>query len=310
LSNFIVDTTPLTTFTLDKYTANPGDVVNGTITLGSPADLNGAVVTITASSNVVSFSNSGASQTLQLLVPAGSTGVSFPIYVGSSVVTTQTSVTFTATRGPVVLHPAGGPLVVQPSTLQLTLNPSSVLGGTTSVGTVTISDPAPIGSGVPITITFNPTGFASISAPVVIPASTPGNPSTSVSFTINTVAVTANQNVVVTASVGSLSSQQTLTVRAPSLVSISFTPARVVGLRTTVCKLALDGPAAAGGTVITLTSSNPLVATLRKTITVPAGMKIYAFQVITRRVTRPLSTTVTASSGTTQVSASLTVVRF
>ncbi|MHB8636669.1 MAG: DUF7948 domain-containing protein [Fimbriimonadaceae bacterium] len=310
LTNFIVDTTALTTFTLDKYTANPGDTVNGTVTLGSPADLNGAIVTVTASSNVVSFSNSAAVQSIQIVVPAGSTGASFPIFVGSSVVTSQTSVTFTATRGTVSLNPAGGPLIVQPSTLQLTLSPASILGGTSTLATVTISNPAPVGAGVPITITFNPTGFASIAAPVVIPPSTPGNPSTSVSFPINTVAVTANQDVIVTASTGSLSSQQTLTVRAPSLVAISFTPSRVIGLRTTVCKITLDGPAAAGGTLVTLVSSNPLAATIRPTVTVPAGLKIYAFTVLTRRISRPLSTTVTASSGTTQVSALLTVVRY
>ena len=304
-STFIVDSTALTSFYLSTYSANPGDTVNGTVTLASPADSNGAVVTVTASSNVVSFSSSGPQQTLQVVIPSGSTGASFPIYVGSSVVTQQTSVTFTATRGPVQLNAAGGPLIVNQSTMQLSLAPISILGGTTSIGTVTISNPAPAPGGLPVTVTFNPTGFATLAAPVVIPAG-----ATSTTFTINTVAVTANESVAVTASAGNLSSTQTLTVSAPTLQSITFTPSTVIGTRTTVCKLTLDGPAAVGGTVVTLSSSNSLAATLPKTITIPAGMKVYAFTIMTRRVSRPLSTTVTATSGTVQASGIFTVVRY
>lgn len=294
LSNFTVDPTPMLSFTLDKTSANPGDVVNGTIALSSTADSNGAIVNVTSSSPIVSF-------TSPVVIPSGSTGATFQINVGATVVTAPTTVTLTATRGTVTIQKT---LLVNPSTLQLSLSPTSVLGGNPSTATVTISNPAPSG-GLPITVTFNPTGYASVANAVTIPAG-----QQTATFTIATVPTTANQNVTVTAGAGTLSSSQTLTVRAPSLTAISFTPATVLGLKTTVCKLTLDGPAAAGGTTVTLSQTNGLGATLPTTVTIPAGKTSYAFSVLTRRVSRPLSSTVTASTGSVQVSAVYTVVRY
>jgi len=294
LSNFTVDTTPMLSFTLDKSVANPGDVVNGTVSLSATADSGGAVVNVTSTSGIVSF-------TTPVVIPSGSTGATFAITVGATVVTAPTTVTITATRGPVSIPQT---LLVNPSTIQLQLNPGSVLGGNSSTGTVTIGNPAPAG-GLPVAITFSPPGIASVSGPVVI-----GAGQFSASFTINTVALTANQNVTVTATAGSISNQQTLTVRAPSLTSITFTPSTVIGTKTTICKITLDGPAAAGGTVVTITGSNPLAAVLPASITIPAGKQSFPFVVITRRVSRPLSDTVTASSNNTQVSGVFTVARF
>jgi hypothetical protein len=298
LSNFTVDTTPMLTFTLDHNTtsspANPGDTVNGTISLSTPADSNGAVVNITSSSGIVSFPP-------QVVIPSGSTGATFGIAVGATVVTAPTIVTMTATRGPVSIQQQ---FLVNPSTFQLSIVPASVLGGNPASATVTLGNPAPPG-GLPITMTFNPTGLASISAPVVVPEG-----SLSQTFNINTVATSVTTNVTVTASAGTLSSQQTLTVRAPSLIAITFTPSTVVGLKTTVCKLTLDGPAAAGGTVVSLSGSNPLAASLPAMLTIPQGKTSYAFTVLTRRVSRPLSDSVTATSGSVQVSGIFTVVRY
>jgi len=294
LSNFIVDPTPLFTFTLSQNSANPGDTVNGTVSLSSPADSNGAVVQISADSNIVSVPST-------VVVPSGSTGATFPIQVGATVVTTATTVHITATRGPNAIQRT---LLVNPSTFVLSLSQNSVLGGNAVTGTITLGNPAPNG-GLAVGIGFNPNGIASISAPVVVPAG-----ASAVNFTINTVPQTSNAQVTITATAGSLSSQQTLTVRAPSLASISFTPSTVIGLHTTVCRITLDGPAAAGGTIVTLAGSNPLAATLPPSVTILAGKSTYAFAVLTRRVSRALTDTVTASSNSTQVSATFTVVRY
>jgi hypothetical protein len=104
-----------------------------------------------------------------------------------------------------------------------------------------------------------------------------------------------------------------LTVKAPGLVSIAFTPAIVTSLHlgTTTCRLTLDGPAPAGGMMITLSSSNLLVASVPTVVTVPAGKTSISFVVATKRVSRPLTTTVTATdSSGNQVSATLTATRF
>ncbi|HLK13849.1 MAG TPA: SBBP repeat-containing protein, partial [Fimbriimonadaceae bacterium] len=293
-ANFTVDTDALVTFTLDKSTANPGDIVNGTVSLGSTADTGGAVVSISADSGIVGFAT-------PVVIPAGSSGATFQIQVGATVVTTPTTVHITATRGPTMIQRT---LMVNPSTMSLSLSLNSVLGGNSVTGTVSISNPAPLG-GLPVNIMFSPPGLASTSGSITIPA---GQLNTS--FTINTVPTSTTTPVTITVSSGSISAQQVLTVRAPSLTSISFTPSTVVGLRTTVCKITLDGPATAGGTVVTLSSSNPLVATLPPSVTILAGKTTYVFTVLTRRVSRPLSTTVTASTNSTQASATFTVVRY
>ncbi len=313
LSNFTVDPSALFTFTVDKGTANPGDIVNGTVSLNTAADSSGTIVNVSSNSNAVSFSATSEVTSTQVVVPAGSTGATFPIYVGSTVVTVPTLATITVTRGTVTIQRN---ILVEPSTISLSFSSNSILGGNPVQATVTISDPAPAG-GLPLNFSFNPIGFASV-APnqsTTIPAG-----QTSVTFNLNTVSttITTQVAVTVTAALGGVSGAQisdteTLTVRAPSLISLAFTPSSVKSIHfgSTVGRVTLDGPAPAGGLVITLDSSNPLVANVPTTITVKAGSTSAAFTVITKRVSRALTTTVTATDGAgDQVSATLTATRF
>ena len=60
---------------------------------------------------------------------------------------------------------------------------------------------------------------------------------------------------------------------------------------------------------MSLSQSNPLVATIPSSITIPAGATYLEFTVQTRRVSRTLATLVTATRGTTSVSAILTATR-
>jgi hypothetical protein len=316
-SNFTVDPTPLLSFTLDQSSANPGDIVNGTLVLSTTADSNGGIVNVSSNSTAVSFSNTSEVTSTQVVVPSGSTGATFPIYVGSTVVTVPTTVTITSMRGPVTIQRT---LDVNPSTIALSFSQNSILGGNGLTGTVTISDPAPAG-GLPVTLTFNPTGLATATSPQVIPAG-----QTTVSFPISTTSTSVTTPVAVTATAAlpgvsgaQISDTETLTVRAPSLIGIAFTPATVKSLHLgqTTCRITLDGPAPVGGLVVSLQSSNTLVCTVPATVTVPGpsgsakGATSYAFTIFTKRVSRPLTTTVTATDGAgDQASATLTATRF
>lgn len=58
-----------------------------------------------------------------------------------------------------------------------------------------------------------------------------------------------------------------------------------------------DGPALPGGTVVTLESSNPSVAAVPATVTVPAAMQSESFQILTTTVATPTPVTITATYG-------------
>jgi VCBS repeat-containing protein len=87
----------------------------------------------------------------------------------------------------------------------LSLNPTSVKGGTTSQGTVTLNGPAPIG-GV-LTLLSDNSSAASVPASVTIPVG-----STSATFTITTTSVFSSRTVTITALYNGVTKTATLTV--------------------------------------------------------------------------------------------------
>src|SRR5437588_337099 len=115
----------------------------------------GAVVTVTADSPAVTVPAS-------VTVPADAVAVTFPVTTRS--VTAPMVASFPGTFGGAqqtavrTVYPAAAPTLAS-----LSVNPASVVGGTSSTGTVTLSAPAPSG-GVVVTLSDN-------SAAVTVPAS-------------------------------------------------------------------------------------------------------------------------------------------
>jgi hypothetical protein len=69
----------------------------------------------------------------------------------------------------------------------------------------------------------------------------------------------------------------------------------------------LNGPAPAGGAVVTLTSSDPAVAAMLSTVTVAAGATSARFGIKTATVTTSTAVTITASYAGVNRSETLTV---
>ncbi len=92
-------------------------------------------------------------------------------------------------------------------TFGLSLNPTSVAGGQSSQGTVTISGPAPAG-GFSVGLSSSNTSVASVPSSVTVPEG-----SVSRTFTINTSSVGATTNATITASAGSAQDSQVLEVK-------------------------------------------------------------------------------------------------
>jgi len=88
----------------------------------------------------------------------------------------------------------------------VTISPSSVRGGVSSTGTVTLTGPAPAG-GATVTVSSDNTSFARVSGQVIVPQG-----ATSATFVINTSRTTVNRVVTITASRNGVSKTATITV--------------------------------------------------------------------------------------------------
>jgi hypothetical protein len=194
-----------------------------------------------------------------------------------------------------------------PTLSSLTLNPTSLVGGNTSQGTVTLSSAAPTGGAV-VTLSSSSPSVASTPASVIVVAGT-----TSASFTINTAVVTATNTVSISAVFGGVTRTATLTVRPvppppppASLSSLSLSPTSVTGGNTSQGTVALTSAAPSGGAVVALSSSSTN-ATVPASVTVAAGANSANFTITTRTVASSTTATISANYSNVTRTATLTV---
>lgn len=277
----IVDVSSLLNFTITPTTTAVGQNVTGTVTLAAPAGPGGTPVLLSSDNPTL------VPVPAQVTVGLGASSQSVTIPVANVAVLQPTVVNLTASRGTQSITQQ---LTVQEATVSLSVNVNSILGGNKLTGTVTLS--APAAADTTVTFGFSPSGVLSVPGTVVIPAG-----QTSVDFEIDSVGVTADTMVSMTATAGSVtSSPVVIDVTAPALVKIAFYPPQIRGGRLAHGIITLDGPAPAGGLVVQLDAS-PHMLVLPITVTVPAGATsamITGFAV--PRVSRRLAVTVTATS--------------
>ncbi len=309
----LIDNIALSNFTISPTTVVGGANSTGTVTINQPAPPGGVFVTIaTTSANVVlPVDDDPATAGVQVLVAANNTTRSFTIGTLGTIMGETAQISATRGGAPIVRN-----LTINPVSFNISVSPNSVLGGQGSTLTVTLAGPAPAG-GVPFTFTkvSQPGGADNSSAITINGGNTVTVPAgaTTATFPITTVAVSATDTVVLTARTNpdnGNSASANLTVRAPRMVGISFTPSVVRGLLPTQVTVTLDGPAPAGGATVSLVRSpNSQILNLPSTITIPAGQTSVTQSFTTNKVSRTLATNVTASYGGNSVSAMLTVTR-
>ena len=265
-----------------------GTPSSGTVTLSGPAPTGGAIVSLS--------DNSSAAQTpASVTIAAGSTSATFS--TTTSAVGSVTNVTVTATYNGTS---AQGSLTINPPRLTLlSLNPTTVTGGTSSTGTVTLSGPAPTG-GASVSLSDN-SSAAQTPATVTIVAG-----ATSASFTVTTSAVSSVTNVAVTGTYNATSAQASLTVNPAQLTSLSLSPTTVTGGASSTGTVQLNGPAPIGGASITL-SDNSSFASVPANVSVAAGASRATFTVSTTAVTSSTTAVVSAAYGGTTRQATLTI---
>lgn len=264
-----------------------GNPSQGTVTLNGPATAGGKTVTL-------SSSNPAATVPASVTVLEGQTSVTF--IVSTTAVSSQVTANISATLG---VTKSKALTIKPPSLSALSLAPTSVFGGTSSTGTITLNGPAPTG-GTSITLTSN-NAAASVPASVAVAAG-----QTSATFSVSTTVVYANVIAGISASDGVVSKQANLTVKSHMVKSVTLTPATLKGGTSSTGKVTLTSPAGPGGVIVTLTSDHPQ-ATVPASVTVLEDQTSATFNVDTSAVAAQVKATIKGIIGTSKGSAVLTI---
>ena len=216
-------------------------------------------------------------------------------------VAVPTAVTLTATYSGVArtatltVNPAG------PAALaSVAMNPATMIFGSVSTGTVTLTAPAPAGGAVIALSADNWMCFVVLPAPVTIPAG-----ATTAQFTVTSTLMPSTT--VITASYNGVNKFATLESVNPTVIGLACAPNPVIGGNTTVCTVTMNGimPSATGVFVL---SDQPFFVPANGWVTVPAGADSAAFSLPTNLVPDRIVANISADvPGTATVTTPLTV---
>ena len=178
----------------------------------------------------------------------------------------------------------------------VTLSPSTVTGGQSSTGTVTLQVSA---------LEDTTVALSSNNSNAQVPASvTVLKGSNTVSFNVTTSAVAGNTNATITAVAGLSTKTATLTIAPPRVSKIAFSPSTVVGGTASLLTITLTAPAPSGGFKVSLSSSSKSVIA-PSSVTVPSGQSSMQISVGTVGVGANTSVTLTATGGGGMTTATL-----
>jgi len=267
--------------TFNPSSLEGGSTSTGTILLTAFAPAGGATVALTNSApSLVTVPSS-------VVVPAGSQTVTFPVTTVQT--STQTIASIQATY-PVSTSVTGTlTLLASPTPVSLVLSPTSVSGGTTSTGTVTLSGPAPAG-GADVSLSSSNVAAATVPATMNIPEG-----ASSGTFTITTLAQTSATSATISAAYHGLSKSAALTVAmTPGVSSISVSPSPLEGGGSATGYVYLNTAAPTGGAVVLLASGSG-AAIVPASVTIAAGGSSATFAITTTAVTAQTAVTISAT---------------
>ena len=196
--------------------------------------------------------------------------------------------------------PTAGPAALN----GLGVSPSSVTGGQSATGTVTLTGAAGAAGAVVGLASANPA--ASLPSLVTVPAA-----ASSANFVVNTSTVSSTTVGNITATYAGISKSATLTVNAPApaaLSSLTVNPRTVVGGSNSVGTVTLNKVTSIP-LVVTLTSNKPAKAMVPASVTVPAGASSATFNISTTSTNKKINAGIIALHNKVTRSATLTIVR-
>ena len=278
----------LLSLSLNPSSVSGGTPSTGTVTLGGIAPAEGSKITLKSDSKIAAVPTS-------VVVPAGSASTSFSIT--TSQVTASTSAKITAT---LAAGTSTASLTITPVALTgVSLNPVSVLGGSSSSGTITLSGAAP-SQGVNVILNSNQSGVI-VPPNVTVPAG-----ASSATFTATTQVVTGQLSAIISASYSSAQFTATLTVNPYRISSLSISPTSVTGGTSAIGTITLNAPAPASGITVSLSSNSASVG-VPGTVNMAAGATTATFNIATQQVSAASSASITASYASSSLTASLSL---
>jgi hypothetical protein len=180
------------------------------------------------------------------------------------------------------------------------VTPQAVVGPALVTGKVTLSGPAPPG-GQLIAVTGTSRTQRFQQRVLVLEGQT------SRTFPMLAKATPSQVVLELTATLNSTRAVAELTVNPDGLTGITVTPTSVVGGTACQGSVSVSSPAPAGGAEIALSSTDPSVASLPSSVTIPAGQNSAGFTVSTVPTQTDAMVTIRANYGASTVSTQLTV---
>jgi len=242
-------------------------------------------------------SASFASGTVVSLTATPDTGSAFAGWGGACSGTGACSVTMDAAKSVSATFNSNPPAALS----SITVSPTSVIGGNSSTGTLTLTGAA-VGS-VVVALSSN-NASATVPPSVTVPQG-----ATTASFSIGTTPVASSTVATISAVYNGVTKTATLTIARPALSSLKLNPSKVVGGNPSTGTITLSGAAPASGITVQLSSSRTTVATVPSSVTVAAGATTATFTVTTNRVRSTTNTTISGTSAGVTKSAVLSVTR-
>ncbi len=288
--------------TLSSVGVSPSSMVGGqanatgTVTLNSSAHAGGALVYLNSSNSAA------ASVPASVTVPYGATSITFP--VTTSAVSSDTSVSIAAFYNgqfqSATLTVTPPPVTAPANVRALVLSATAAQGPALVTGNrVYVHGNAPANE--TITLTSSDPSAVTVPASVIV---TQGTSSRAFNLTVSKTA--PNETVTITASFNGQTQTAQIAVSPSTPTSITLKsivayPSTVEGGATTMTNRVYFTGNAAATTVVSLTSSNPAVASVPKSVTVQQGYSSHVFTITTQPVTSAQQVTLTATAnGVTQ----------
>lgn len=188
------------------------------------------------------------------------------------------------------------------SVKSITLTPGSVIGGASNPSiTVVLTAAAPAGGAIVQIASSNPAAANVPGASITI-----AQGAKSANFTVTTTSVPAATTATISATLG-VTKSATLTVKAPTLKTLSIAPTTVTGGSSTNGTVTLTAPAAVN-TTVTISSSSA-AAIIAAPVVVPAGKTSAGFTINTTAVARRTSVSITASAGGVSKTGAITITK-
>lgn len=273
---------------LSKTSVAGGTGAVGTIKLAATAPGSGVNVSI-------SSGNSAVSVPTNLSIPAGATQATFAISTSPVLTRLITDIMVSTSTSSVSKR-----ITVNPaSVLSVKLQRSSMTGGASQQAVVMLSGPAPDGGLVVTLSTSN--GAVRVPNTLTIPAGAVNGV-----IDVHSVPVASRVSGQVIAQLGALKKTATISVVPPVISSVVASSRTVISGGSVGLTINLTGAAPAGGTLVTLKSSN-IALSVPASVIVPAGQTSVTVSGSANQVAKSVTVTVSGITGVTSRSGTVRV---